>query len=122
MVAAVSADDLVELVRADEQRLATPRASRVRLDPIPGGSYTLRAYREPGDPSVPLDAERRYYVVVGIVTITGDTAEVQATMGEIPREAWDDLDHWLRAHNVRALRWKRHRANGAVKPVERSIN
>lgn len=118
VVAPVNADELVALVRRDEHRLA----SRVRLDPIPNGSYALRAYREPGDPSVPLDAERRAYVVVGVVTLYGDLAEVQATLGEIPRDAWDDLDNWMRAHNVRAMRWKRHRANGSVKPVERSIN
>lgn len=118
MVVAVSADELVALVRQDEHQLA----SRVRLDPIPNGSYALRAYAEPGDPSVPLDDERRDYTVVGVVTIYGDLAEVQATKGEIPREAWDDLDNWMRAHHVRAMRWKRHRANGSVKPVERRIN
>jgi hypothetical protein len=120
VVALVSADDLVDLVRRDVERYA-PRASRVRLDPIPDGSLGLRAYQEPGDPSTPIDDERRDYDVVGVVTIVGEVAEIQLTKGEIPAAAWPDFDDELYARGVRVARWTRHRKTGPNKPVERRI-
>lgn len=120
VVALVNADELVELVRRDVEQYA-PRPSRVRLDPIPDGSLALRGYQDPGDPNTPLDDERRAYDVVGVVTISGEIADVQLTKGEIPAAAWPDFDDELYARGVRVARWTRHRANGTNKPVERRI-
>lgn len=110
----------LELVRRDVEQYA-PRPSRVRLDPIPDGSLALRGYQDPGDPSTPLDDERRDYDVVGVVTISGEVAEIQLTKGEIPAAAWPDFDAALHARGVRVARWTRHRKAGQNKPVERRI-
>ena len=91
--------------------------TRVRLDPIPDGSYAFRAYEDAVSSDIPISDIDAAYVVSGVVTISGDVAVVTLTQGRIPMLGWADFDRELRALGARYCVWARHRADGSRKPV-----
>ena len=94
--------------------------SKVRIDPLVG-VYNFRGYAEDGDASVPLDDESRQYKIVGTVNISGDTATVSATCGDMSdKDMQRDFDAELKARGVTKLRWERHH-NGRITYYTREI-
>ena len=94
--------------------------SKVRIDPL-AGVYNFRGYSEQGDASTPLDDEHRQYKIVGTVNISGDTATVSATCGDMSdKEMQHDFDKELKARGVTKLRWERHH-NGRITYYTREI-
>lgn len=96
--------------------------TRVRLDSLQH-VFQLRAYADPVDAALPLDAMRAPYTVTGIVSVVGDCASVDMVMArqEITREALADLDDALRDMGVKRVLRERHRPDGEIKSVERRI-
>ena len=75
--------------------------SKVRIDPVEG-IYNFRGYAEVGDSDTPLEKEQRKYKIVGSVTISGKSATVSATLGDMKdAEMRRDFDTELRSRGVK---------------------
>ena len=97
-----------------------PVPSKIRLDP-PAGIYTLRGYKQTGDPGILLGADMRAHCVIGSITIAGHVAVVTALNGDLSDpDLWVDLDAALRARGVTELHWERHKS-GRVLLKKRGI-
>lgn len=94
--------------------------SRVRIDPL-AGVYNLRGYSEPGNPDTPLSDEQRGYQIVGTVTISGESATVSATLGDMKDAKMRmDFDRRLMAEGVKKIHWERHE-NGYTEYYTREL-